>query len=278
MNKAIDYYLRSIKAPTLCEWADLYSRMVWHRIHFARTVARMKVFETTITQNLIFDLASHNFPNISILESVNESANGDDLEIVKKVGAKYRKFAVQCKIAYKDEVFRAIDHQVKSRSANTLSYQIDLLCDYAQANGCIPLYFMYNYRKTHTSVNEQYGISVLGARYLKRIYMPSGSFTKKPSVDDMTSGASISFFDFLCTSAGLTSPGEQSELAQELLHRGEFPFEQGDNETYTDFELSEIVADPLWKPIEELDGRGISDRPKSERYKMFEPKYRFVIE
>lgn len=278
MNKAIDYYLRSIKAPTLCEWADLYSRMVWHRIHYARTVPRMKVFETTITQNLIFDLASHRFPGVYIFESVNESANGDDLEIAKKVGAKYRKFAVQCKIAYKNEVFQAIDHQIKSRSSNTTSYQIDLLCDYAQAHGHVPSYFMYNYRKSHTSVNEQYGISALGARYLKRVYMSSGSFTKKPSVDDMTSGASISFSDFLCPSAGLTSAGERPELAQELPNRGGFPFDQSDNEICKDFELSEILADPLWKRIEELDGREISGRPKPERYETFEPKYRFVIE
>ena len=41
--------------PTECNWFQFFAQETWDRIGFARTRKGLKIFETTITQNLIFE-------------------------------------------------------------------------------------------------------------------------------------------------------------------------------------------------------------------------------
>lgn len=66
------------------DFFELQSRSIWNRIRFAWERPSMKIYETTITQNLIFDLVLQDelghFP-VKIFESLDEKTNGNDLEL-----------------------------------------------------------------------------------------------------------------------------------------------------------------------------------------------------
>src|SRR5688572_1389043 len=86
----------------------------WNRIGFSRTRQRLKILETTITQNIVYELnlLQTFIPFFfKIYESRNERANGDDLEIsVRNISGRYYTFALQAKIIY---------HSLHSRITST---------------------------------------------------------------------------------------------------------------------------------------------------------------
>src|SRR4051812_9472921 len=87
------------KSHTLCDWFKMFSIETWQRIDFSRRRDGLKIFETTITQNLVFQLeftrqmlSSLGYGNrVFIKESKNEKINGNDLEILLQVGTNYIK-------------------------------------------------------------------------------------------------------------------------------------------------------------------------------------------
>lgn len=170
----------------LCRMFQAAAYDVWERMAFSRTRPRMKIHETSITQNLVYELNlikwKYSLSGLSIYESTNEAAHGDDLEIciVQRNGQVY-KYALQSKILY---------HNLRSRNAIRLddgdykklkhsvsgSNQIDLLIQYASSVGAMPLYLLYNYVSGHSFTGSacnvgydtgQYGCTLVPANYLK---------------------------------------------------------------------------------------------------------------
>jgi len=170
----------------ICRLFQSASRDTWERIAFSRTRVRMKIHETSITQNLVYEMNMIKWEldigGFSIFESTNEAAHGDDLEIcvVHRDGLVY-KFAIQAKILYhsirrdglinlEDGKYERFGHITGGRN------QVDLLLSYAQLNGCIPLYLLYNYvagtamNGDYCGVsfdNTQFGCSLVSALHLK---------------------------------------------------------------------------------------------------------------
>lgn len=74
-------------SPNLCELFKLLSIETWKRIEYAYMKPGVKVFETTLTQNIIFTINAYNDQyglNIEIYESLNERVNGNDMELIIK--------------------------------------------------------------------------------------------------------------------------------------------------------------------------------------------------
>lgn len=71
--------------PNLCDLFKLLSIETWKRMEHAYLKRGMKVFETTITQNLIFTINAFNEQynlNIDIFEAADERTNGNDFELI----------------------------------------------------------------------------------------------------------------------------------------------------------------------------------------------------
>jgi hypothetical protein len=73
------------KSPNLCDLFKLLSIETWKRIEYAYLKPGIKVFETTITQNLIFSINAYNDQhnlNVEIFEALDENTNGNDFELI----------------------------------------------------------------------------------------------------------------------------------------------------------------------------------------------------
>ena len=157
----------------------------------------MKVYETVITQNFVFDLALKNFSDITIFESKNENKNGSDLIIDMVCGKKSKKFAVQAKIVYSNGKFPMIDHVVGRAGVQ----QIDLLIRHAAINHMHPAYMFYGYEKS--SGLDDYGIGIAHASTIKSNYFSSPPIVKIPKVDELITGSFCRpAHETLCCTAG----------------------------------------------------------------------------
>ncbi len=233
INKYLSHMEACQKSQDFCSWLRNYQRAVWHRIGYSR-LRGLKVYEAAITQNLVFDLALKNFSNVQILESKDEKANGSDLLIDIFCDKGSKKFAVQAKIAYKNESFPMIEHVVKK----TNSRQIDLLINFAKNNGWHPAYMFYGYKKS--SSNDNYGISIADAYAIKINYLSTPSAVTIPTMSDLiTCGFSEPAHDILCCKSGNAIFGFNGVLDEYVNKNIWFDFVQ-DGITYEKIKFKEV--------------------------------------
>lgn len=155
--------------PGLCSLFKLLSIETWKRIEYAYLKPRMKVFETTITQNIVFTINAFNDIyglNIDIYEALNERANGNDLELIIRYPAEGVEYyaPIQAKKLYKNgKKYSSMDH----------GDQIESLINYARRKNAKPFYLLYNYamppvkRPSRFDPNiELYGCTMIEAQHL----------------------------------------------------------------------------------------------------------------
>src|SRR6202012_5919295 len=82
---SIELYLPRDREPNICDLFHAAAVDTWERIKFSRTTPGLKIHETTITQNLIYEMrllkSLYPYWGLTLFESTNEKANGDDLEL-----------------------------------------------------------------------------------------------------------------------------------------------------------------------------------------------------
>ena len=141
-----------------CSYVRMLSFMTWRRINFCRN-NKLKIYETTITQNILFFLFSFPrlLPGIKLYESTDESSNGNDLLIEINTRNGLLKLPAQCKIIYSDGKYPALRH----------GDQINDLINYAESPGIqgIPIYIFYNWFDPFTIVKNLCGIDVEASDY-----------------------------------------------------------------------------------------------------------------
>jgi hypothetical protein len=156
------------KAPDLCNLFKLLAVETWKRIEFTYNKPYLRIYETTLTQNIAFAINAYaqQYPKllIEVWESINEFATGNDLELL----VVFPKFAItfyapiQSKKIYRRKKYNAMDH----------GDQIDKLIDYAKkSNGC-PLYLLYNFVEQVPyglrADKEFYGCTLIDAHHLHK--------------------------------------------------------------------------------------------------------------
>jgi hypothetical protein len=159
---------RFTTSPNLCDLFKLLSIETWKRIEYAYLKPRIKVFETTVTQNLIFTINAFNDQyglNIDVLEALDEKTNGNDFELIIRFpndGIEYYA-PIQAKKVYRNGKYLSMDHGV----------QIESLINYASANNAKPLYLLYNFAAsplrsgiTLTVPSELTGCTLISAEHL----------------------------------------------------------------------------------------------------------------
>ncbi|MDN3586094.1 hypothetical protein QWY86_05410 [Pedobacter aquatilis] len=182
---SIEHYLRGLEAVGPCELLRAVEQDTWARIGFTRETPGLRIMETTVTQNIVYELRllKHRFGHIgyTLFESRNEKANGHDLllRILSSKSEVYT-YALQAKIIYHnlgdvkkgthldDGTYPQFKHMVgKGPKADS---QVNILLDYAKKRGYIPMYLMYNYvRKKHPR-SKGPGCTVVGAQKMKDLF------------------------------------------------------------------------------------------------------------
>lgn len=177
----------------LCDFFALFSARTWQELELVRNgVFRMN--ETTITQNLVkhFWIESNIFRlPITIYESNNEKANGNDLEILVETNLGYLMLPVQVKVIKDNDRYTGISHIVRGRQ------QIDLLIEYANKKQGIPAYIFYNYfdgyelseyiESFKLTSPQDFGCTIGIAQYLRKTFFERGGVNKWhiPSFTDL---------------------------------------------------------------------------------------------
>jgi len=174
--------------PTLVDFAKAISTNFWNRIYFSRNVkGRLRVSETTLTEELVYQffmMAAQKILPVKIFQTVNEKANGSDLEILLELNGGVVKLPCQAKIIYATNRYGALYHQVGNK------YQIDILIQHAKRIGGYPIYMLYNYDgyvtkkllKIAGGTEEYWGCSIGGALEIKNKFF---NRTKPPTFHEM---------------------------------------------------------------------------------------------
>lgn len=275
-----------LKKQDFYSWLQLYSLQTWNKIGFVRNRKRLKINETTITQNLVFDLwqlaAVSKLP-VEMYESKNEKANGNDLEIAVETSKGFLLFPCQAKIIQKNNRYNTIHHKNKSSSI----YQMDMLLNYANQHNGIPIYLFYNYysnyKRCYQIENEigfpldYFGCSVISANYLKETFSAEkeNQIAKPaiPSFEDLHPYIASPFHDFIKDVQDMDSNSFLSIMEN-----------TGKNVQY--YSNAELHNDKLWEDMAPLPAIGfVIDEAKEKSFKKslikksqsFNPRYRIVL-
>lgn len=182
-----------LQQSPLTDWLNYFAVETWDRIEFGKTHDRNNIFETTLTQNLVFDFyrirKREKFP-IQIYESINERRNGNDLEFIFQIGNKWLHVPCQCKIIGRNSRYEALGRKNKNGEK-----QIDLLINYAKEKSGIPIYLFYNFCTDFDLIDriqaqwgfdvQQFGCSIIDANYIKRNYFKENGTVNIPSFDQL---------------------------------------------------------------------------------------------
>lgn len=222
--------------PGLCNLFKLLAIETWKRIEYAYLKPRMKVFETTITQNIVFSINAFNDIyglNIDIYEALNERANGNDLELIIRYPAEGVEYyaPIQAKKLYKgSKKYDSMDH----------GDQIESLMNYASGKNAKPFYLLYNYvmppvvnpTQFDTDI-ELYGCTMIEAKHLYDHYYSKDTRHKRdgttelkwklPTFYDLNPTPAFPWHELVCpdTSAGLRQKLQTLNILPTLSITGE---------------------------------------------------------
>lgn len=272
------------KNPTLCNFLQLVAYDVWKRIEFARTRKGLKIFETTITQNILYELRIYSelYPSVPILmfESFDEARNGNDIELLVQTSEGFINFPIQSKIIYNNGKYPSMEH----------FNQINDLINYADLIGGIPLYLLYNYFSDNNFTysgnscgvifsKEQYGCSLVGAHYLRDNHT-SNSFKKNgilkwsiPTFMDLHPSVAIPWFLIGCCRNSST------DLVQtiNILTNNSIVINDEIIQKIKKYNYEDLTNDNQWSPFNIKGINFENNKPFSNKIDKFSPKYRLVI-
>lgn len=201
-------FLTQLRNTELSDLLKAFSQRTWRRLGFCQRYKEVKTYETTITQNLIFDLLEFaqltETPKLRLLEARDESANGNDIEVFVQQGDGYILFPTQAKSLYLSGKYEKINHQSGGK------FQIHALLEYAIKRQGIPLYLFYNHHTNWQDIktwegdlgfeHDCFGCSLVNAHYLERQYFDVLNFKwNTPGFLDLHPIPAIPLFQVLDT-------------------------------------------------------------------------------
>jgi hypothetical protein len=250
--------------PNLCDLFKLLSIETWKRIEYSYLKPRVKVFETTVTQNLIFSINAYKDQynlNIDALEASDEKTNGNDFELIIRFpndGIEYYA-PIQAKKVYRNGRYLSMDHGA----------QIESLINYANANNAKPMYLLYNFASspfrsgvTLSSPPELLGCTLISAEYLfnnhynQRLRRNGTPTWHIPDFYDLNPANAFAWHELVCSNnvfdlyrilqkKGLVNQAQISNLSDLInvntnLKQGFYP-------------LNTFIQDKNWLSIRELE-------------------------
>lgn len=268
-------------------WLKLFSVLTWNKIGFARSRDRLKIYETTITQELLFNfrLFAEATPiPIEIFEASSEKTNGNDFEILIEVEQGYILLPCQAKIIWSGDKYQAITHTVGNE------FQINLLVNYAEKKGGFPIYMLYNFCENYQLQYEirnkidfdieEYGCSLVPAIFVKENFYNKRTDKygklqwKVPTFEDLHPVAATPFYH-ICKLIGnlnyLTSLLKNTNIQNNII------------KIYT---REELIEDDNWIDLVPIPHLGKIENP-FQKFNIsansalirqeFSPKFRFIL-
>lgn len=276
MRDLISAIRAQLSATNFCPWCDLAAAEAWHRIRYAHSLPKTSLFETTMTQNLLMAIAMHPAPGVRVFEALDESRNGNDLEILIEVASSsYACYAVQAKIVYRRTGrYQQIRHQTRN------GQQIDLLLAYAAREKCVPGYLLYCHSESLGPQRgakvtlTQSGIHFLHAVFVHKHCFANGSWQRHLTpADSMPNG--ITFRELMCEPALFDAMDGPEKARTRVLLKDILPSALEPLPYELAFKAESYAADSTnWAPITELDHSG---QPQSGSDGEFAPRYRIVV-
>lgn len=229
----------------LCAELERLSYETWDRIMFARTRRGLRIYETTLTQNILFSLRRFQERcadySLSLSEAIDETANGNDIELIVQTSRGYLKLPTQAKLLYSNLKYTAISH------LGSRGYQVDDLIHYASRIGGIPMYLFYNYVPRHHTALRDHGCTMLTADYIKNNFSPARATTvtrwRIPSFHDLHLPA-LPWHHLICSLL-------IEEDALVLLRELDQNIDVAELQFYTQEELE---GDERWQELEVVEG------------------------
>ena len=298
-----ELYAKLEKEQSICAWAALYAATVWNKIGFMRSLVRGRIFETTLTQDLLFQfytMANDRQLPIELYEALDETSNGNDLELFIEKRDGYIHVPIQAKLIDRDGKYGRLHHKIGHH------YQIDLLLSYAKSNGALPLYLLYNHSATaarqwpdgdehnhdnipfdnagmnlheNTSIQE-YGCSIVAAKHLKDLFCtkPQTRKTtntwKTPGFPDIHPSPALPFSALFCKLVK-----DPVERWSEILHLQKLP-------TLQAYSYNQVVDKKTWRDktppatigrIRGFEENLITDNFLEKEPTVFNPKFRIIM-
>ncbi|GGH72717.1 hypothetical protein HNQ91_003499 [Filimonas zeae] len=269
----------------IISWLRDYSIETWRRIAFTRSNSRGKIFEVTLTQNLVFQLyyqfRSRRLP-FELWEARDEKSNGNDLEFAIETPRGYILAPCQAKIVKEN-----LRYELNHTSAGNM--QIESLIAYAKMHKAFPIYLLYNYSDDWKYNNNKWpnnydeltsnGCSICSAQYLYEKYYHFDTKTgthrwKTPTFQDLHPENALPLYLFVAI------------LLQETI----LPFEQwryyqleNDPHFYSYEELNILERWDNLTPLPRISG--IEIKPEIDYVEVafddpvrpFNPRYRIII-
>ncbi|WP_242929019.1 DUF6615 family protein [Pontibacter vulgaris] len=156
------------------EWSESFAKYTWDRLGFVYHNEQAKLQETTITDDLVFQISKlfSGDGSLFMLEHAkNEKRNGNDLEFAIAVRKdEFLIFPIQAKRLYAKQRYPRISHKG----------QLKGLMNYAKEVGGVPLYLLYNYVAKDFEypkylcgkelVADHYGCTLVAAEHIEARY------------------------------------------------------------------------------------------------------------
>jgi len=255
----------------ICDLFKELSIDTWHRIKFARERIGFKIYETTITQNILITVEKfriqNSIRNIRMFESIDESSNGNDIELyIQSESGEYIFFPVQAKI---------IVHSNKSlkdgKYAAFKGSQFDSLKKYAITKKGIPIYLFYNY-SSHIG-DPSFGCLVYRASDLEvNFYDYIRAEWKKFKFSELISEKKgVKWENLVCKKLRIIKNKDTGSIS--IVDNR---FSESNIKLYNS---EELIFDDNWKEIgREEQKRNITPKTKRKKNKIkFNPMFRMII-
>ncbi len=250
----------------------------------------MKIYEVTLTQNMVYEIIKFSKENklnlVSLYESIDEKTNGSDILICIEFNSGYLKFPFQAKIL--SSYAKRMDGSYKSFwHENDNGLQIDLLKEYAISLGSyLGFYLPYNFTKGNINLTEKesyYGCSYISTDAVEKKYEYNDNVTFNGLNSTGYLKPLYRFFENKDGSgggpnfSGTGGGGGNDEVEKFFVSCGK---------TLTDTELSnlhfhtqdEIFSDDSnWRNLLEDQGTPSKIIEQSSNEKVFNPRYKLVL-
>lgn len=256
---------------SICEELKRLSIDTWKRIGFVRTRKGLKIYETTITQNLLFELKKFSElcpTNVQIYEATNEKVNGNDIEIFLQVGSHYIYLPTQAKILYKNSKYTAMDH----------GNQINDLILYSKRVGGFPLYLLYNYDNDRSLI--EYGCSLIPANYLLKNFAFARTIKSGvkrwtiPSFKDLHPTIALPWHNFFCTTVTITQRTPDGEFS---YTEDRFTTKNLKDESLKYYTLEDLTNDVNWKEFSLKENIVENINSETNIENKYSPRFRLIL-
>lgn len=294
LSENISYKQNASKNRSVIDLIKFVSIDIYNRIGFVRNLSKekefLRVYEVTMTQNLVYELIKFskesNLNLLGVYESKDEKNNGSDILLCVKLSGGYIKIPVQAKILnsyakLKNGNYKEFWHE------NKIGLQFNLLNQYAvQTGSLIALYLFYNYTENSGYIDKKekecfYGCSYISTDNLTKKYH-SGQNVVFGGIHPKLAVPFYKLFEYGNGNGGIISKpnsptGKFSDII-DFYRKNGVNLNDSDIDKITFYSEEQIFSDERnWRNMVSMMGDNSNSNEDYSESNEFNPKYKIVL-